>query len=125
MSINTRLPNEDPAQDLAPEQISALLTLSAEQLDSSTVAQLQRARQAALAKQAAEVEVFALAGGRGIHWPIPQSARYWTAILLVVAIAGTAGYWQHHWKHEKMAHLDVAILTDDMPMEVFVDHLSE
>lgn len=49
-------------------------------------------------------------------------SRHWvsTAIVIVALAAGTTGYWQHRQQHAA-AHLDLAILTDDLPMEVFVD----
>lgn len=125
MSENPRLKNENQTLNSAPERIAELLTLATEQLDTKTVETLHRSRQAALARQAPQIRVSSLATAHGIHWQLPHSVRHLTAALLIIMIVGGASYWQHHWKHEKMAHLDVAILTDDMPMEVFVDHLSE
>lgn len=120
MNIEPRLQDSQP---LAPERIAGLLTLSTEHLDIGTVEALRRARHAALSRQAAHAPFYAFDGRHGHHWPIPHTPRQWfAAALLLVAIASSAGYWQHLRKHEMMAHLDVAILTDDMPMEVFIDH---
>lgn len=119
--MNTNMPNEP--QDIAPEQIAGLLTLAAERMDARTAEALRGARNIALARQVSHAPAFALHSGHGMHWPVPHNPRQWAAaLLLLAAIAGAAGYWQHLHKHEMMAHLDVSILTDDMPMEVFIDH---
>jgi len=120
MNIEPRLQDR---QDVDPERIAALLALAAEQLDNNTVEALRRARHAALERQAVHEPAFALDGRHGHHWPIPHTPRQWAvAALLLTVVAVSTGYWQHLRKHEMMAHLDVAILTDDMPMEVFIDH---
>lgn len=119
MNLEPRLQDR---QDIDPERIAALLALSAEQLDGDIVEALRRVRHAALERQAAHAPAFALDGRHGHHWPILHTPRQWAAALLLVALAVGTGYWQHLHKHEMMAHLDVAILTDDMPMEVFIDH---
>jgi hypothetical protein len=131
MNIEPRLPHDRKSPnidstDIAPEQIAGLLTRSAEQLDSKTVEALRRARHVALNRQTVRAQAFTLDGRHGVHWQLPHTPRQWavTALLLAV-IAGSTGYWQHLRRHEMMTHLDVAILTDDMPLEVFIDHISE
>jgi hypothetical protein len=42
-------------------------------------------------------------------------------VLLLVIVAGATSYWDHSREYE-MSHLDLAILTDDLPIEVFVDN---
>lgn len=119
-------PSLQDRQDFGPERIAGILTQAAEQLDSGTVDALRRARHAALERQAVRAPAYALAGRHGHHWPIPHTSRQWlAATLLLTTIALSVGYWQHLRKHEMMTHLDVAILTDDMPMEVFIDHRYE
>lgn len=107
---------------IVPTRIAGLLTRSTEQLDSDTVAALRRARNAALARQIAAKPVLALHTGHHFHWPLPHTPPQWIAIvtLLAAVIAGSIGYWHHAQEHET-SRLDVAILTDDMPMEVFID----
>lgn len=121
MKTNDRLPNEHRVPDFAPERIADLLTLAAEQLDADTAEALRSSRQTALARQAVDVRKLSIVSGNSIHFPISHSARHWVVILLVAAVTVSAGYWQHLQQHERMANLDVAILTDDIPMEVFVD----
>lgn len=108
--------------DSSPESIAKLLTIATRELDAGTVDALQRARNIALARQSLRKPVLALGNVHGVHWPIPHSAPQWVyAIVLLVAIlASVTGYWHHAREHE-MSHLDIAILTDDLPMEIFVD----
>lgn len=115
--------NNQP-EDINPERIAELLTHSAEQLDDKTVAALRGARSAALERQSLSQPVFALSTGRNMHWLVPHSVYQWasTIILLAVMIFGGASYWTHMQEQEHdMSHLDVAILIDDLPLEVFVD----
>lgn len=115
--------NNNP-REIDPEQVARLLTRSAQQLDGDTVAALRRARDVALEKQLVGKPVFALSTGRGTHRLMPHSAYQWaaTTILLVAILAGGISYWHHAQESEPdISHLDVAILTDDLPLEVFVD----
>lgn len=104
------------------ESIAKLLTQAAQQLDTNTVEALRRARNVALERQSHKKPVFALSTGHGAHWLIPHSTHQWVAaiILFVTILFGGVNYWQHTQEHD-MAHLDTAILTDDMPLEIFVD----
>jgi hypothetical protein len=111
----------DP-QRISPEQIAGLLTRATSQLDDDTVSALRRARSVALEKQVLHKPAFALSTGHGAHWLMPHTAHQWlaTAILLVTVFVGGIGYW-HHANELELSRLDVAILTDELPMEVFVD----
>lgn len=112
--------NTTNPQDITPEAIAGLLSRAAEQLDDNTVAALRQARNLALEKQTRPA--FALSTGHGMHWPTPHTPHQWvvTAILLIAVLAGSISYWHHAHEHE-MSHLDIAILTDDFPMEIFLD----
>lgn len=113
--------NTNP-QPVNPERIAVLLTRAAGQLDGDTVAALRRARNIALERQAQHKPAFALSTRHGAHWPVPHSTHQWaaTAILLMTILAAGMIYY-HHADERETSHLDVAILTDDLPMEVFVD----
>lgn len=115
MSKNITPPGIDP------KHIARLLTRAAEQLDDDTVTALRRARNKAMKRQATTKPAFSLSTGHHIHWPSAHTIPQWvgTAALLVAIVAGGISYWHH--AHEEVSHLDIAILTDDMPMEVFVD----
>ena len=117
--MNTNSPNNNP-RDIAPERIARVLTRAAQQLDDDTVAALRRARNVALQRQSLSKPVFALSTGHGIRWLMPHSTQQWVAaiILLVAILFGGLSYWQHE---NDLSHLDTAILTYDLPLEVFVD----
>lgn len=117
--MNTNSPNNN-SRDIAPERIARLLTRAAQQLDDDTVAALRRARNVALQRQSLSRPVFALSTAHSIRWLMPHSTQQWVAaiILFVAILFGGVSYWQHE---NDLSHLDTAILTDDLPLEVFVD----
>lgn len=107
---------------LDPGKIARLLTQGIRQLDTTTLSALAGARQNALKRQSIRAPVAALSTGRWTHSLIPHpSLHQWlVAGLLVAVFAVAAGYWQHA-QEQQISELDVAILTDDLPIEVFVD----
>ena len=106
---------------LYPKKIAQLLTLSCRQLNGATLSALAEARRNALKRQSAHSPSFALSTGRWTHDLIPHSAQQWmaTGLLAAMLIIG-AGIFQHS-QEQQINDLDVAILTDDFPIEVFVD----
>jgi hypothetical protein len=115
---------------LDPRKIAQLLTQSTRQLDEATLSALVNARQNALKRQsvrAVRAPVFALtpaSAHTSARWTdrlIPHSAQPWIAagLLAAILIAGTS-FWQHV-QEQQIDEVDVAILTDDLPIEVFVD----
>ena len=116
---------------LDPQKVAKLLTQSTRQLDGATLTALVNARQSALKKQLVRAPIFALYPA-GLHtspgWAnrlLPLSAQPWVttwlaAGLLAVALIAGTGYWQH-LEEQQINELDVAILTDELPIEVFVD----
>jgi len=106
---------------LDPGKVAQLLTQSSRQLDNSTLSALAEARQNAIERQLVRSSVAVLSTGRWTHNLIPHSGQQWLATGLLVAILMfSAGYWQHA-QERKISELDVAILTDELPIEVFVD----
>ncbi len=96
-----------------------LLNRSNEQLDEEIVAALREARTVALQKRRVHAPVFSLSAvGHRTHHLMPHTTHQWvaTAILAITIIVGVAGYLQ-----QTEVPLDIDILTDDLPMEVFVD----
>ena len=105
---------------LNPGTIAKLLTQSAEQLDAPTLSALAKARQQALKRQTVRVPVLSLSTGHWTHNLIPHSAPQWLiGGLLAIILLAVGGYWQHA-REEKIHELDVAILTSDLPIEVFI-----
>ncbi|GEM_PF-469995 len=110
-----------------PESIAKLLNQSAETLDSDTTEKLRHARNIALSRKPAHNAVLALSSGNAAHMLIPHTPQQWfaTVILLAALLVSLASYWHHAAEpdatYQDMSHLDLAILTDDLPMEIFLD----
>lgn len=113
----------DP-QSIDPKRVTALLTHAASQLDDNTLTVLKRARGIALERQVSNQPVMVSSSGLGMHWPISFSVRQWlmASLLVMAVLIGYMGYW-HHEQESEISQTDVAILTDDMPLEVFIDDL--
>lgn len=110
-------------QHLNPQQLTKLLTRSTEQMDARILSSLSEVRTLALQKQRQTAPVFSLsAAGHRAHHLMPHSPQQWvaTGILIAALVAGIAGYWQ-----SIQAPLDLDILTDDLPIEVFVDQVDQ
>jgi hypothetical protein len=113
--------------ELDPGKIAQLLTQGTRQLDTVTLTALVNARQNALKRQSVRAPVFTLtpvSAHTSALWTdrlIPHSAQPWIAagLLVAVLIAGTS-YWQNV-QEQQIDDTDVAILTDELPIEVFVD----
>jgi Protein of unknown function (DUF3619) len=107
--------------NLNPNKIAQLLTQSTRQLDESTLTALAQARQNALQRQAVRASVFALNTGGETDSLIPDWIQQWViaGLLVAILIAGTS-FW-HHVQEQQTAELDVAILTDELPIEAYVD----
>ncbi len=99
------------------QQIARLLTQSSEQLDEQVLSGLKQARTLALSKQRTTVPVFSLStvGHRAL---MPHTTSQWVAVAILFAliVIGAAGYWQ-----DTQIPQDIDILTDELPIELFVD----
>ena len=105
-----------------PKRIAQLLNQSTWQMDTNVLSALDDARQKALQRQSLHAPVYTLATGRWTHLLPSFSAHQWVSagLLAAMLVIGTSYYW-HHAQEQQIADLDVAILTDDLPIEVFVD----
>jgi hypothetical protein len=111
---------------LNPEQIRQLLNRSTAQLDETTLADLRKTRTRALERHAMQ-HVHALAfSGHDKHTPghamgIRHKPYWWAAgLLLVACIVSGIAYWQSVPGNDT-SDVDIAILTDDLPLQVFLD----
>jgi len=109
--------------DLNTESVKRLLARSAGQTGPTVQAKLREAREQALLRYDARrntAPAYAWAGlpaGAGAR----RSPLYWAcAALLVAGLLSTATWWQHKKEHED-TDVDIAILTDDMPLHVYAD----
>ncbi|MDP1594855.1 MAG: DUF3619 family protein [Gallionella sp.] len=111
-------------QDLNHTRIAELLTQSSGQLDEHIVTTLRQARAIALQKQKLREPVLSLSAiGHRAHALMPHSTHQWlaTAMLLAAIVVSVTSYCQYTQEHQG-SHLDIAILTGDLPIEVFIDH---
>lgn len=117
--MNTDSKTDNP-DDFVPEHVVRHLTRAAQRLDDNTVVSLQRARNMALDKLPLSQPVYSLSVVRGWLSPHSMHQRVATIILLLAMLFGGLSYWQHMHESE-LSHLDAAILSDELPLEVFVD----
>lgn len=100
------------------KEIAHLLDRSAERMDSATLKELQLARQQALQHQRVTPSVqqgwdgVLFGHSRALSWSI---AAIVAALLLVNLIV-----WQGSSDNNR-GHIDIAILTDEMPVDIYVD----
>ncbi len=113
--------------ELNPANVIQLLIKSTQGLDGATLSTLASARQNALKKHSVRAPGLKLASASAhtsVHWfdrMIPHAAIPWVAagLLIAILLAGT-GYWQHV-QEQQIDETDVAILTGDLPIEVYVN----
>jgi hypothetical protein len=113
-------------QSVNPEKIARLLTKSVQHLDKATLSALANSRENALQRQGVRAPVYSLASHSArtsTRWAghlMSHAAQIWIAagLLAIILLAGT-GYWQHV-QEQQNDDTDVAILTGDLPIDVFV-----
>jgi hypothetical protein len=106
---------------LDPGKIAQLLTRSSQQIEPDLLSKLADARNLALSRQRAHATAAVLSHGNWTQHLVPHSSAQWLAAgALVIALAFGAGYMQHS-QDQQISEIDVAILTDDLPIDVFVD----
>jgi Protein of unknown function (DUF3619) len=113
---------------LNSEPIKQLLNRSLEQIDQSTLAHLYAARTRALDRhEACATAILPLFTWPGIHviqrvLAHRQEIYNWIGILLLAACIsnGIVYYWQETLNN-KSSEVDIAILTDDLPVEYFLE----
>ncbi len=104
---------------LNTEKLKHLLNHSVQQLDETTLNALHDARQTALSKQHVCVAAASLSSGHHLN----LSARTQKWLITALVSATLLGAWNvvQHQREQQINELDIAILSDEMPIEVFVD----
>lgn len=108
-------------EKLNTQNVAQLLNRSAQQLDNDTLAALRAARQTALSKQRVSVAAATLSSGHQLHWHLSSRAQKWMITALVAATLVSAWGVLQHQHEQQINELDIAILSDEMPIEVFLD----
>lgn len=106
---------------LDPNKIIHILNQSTRHLNQQTLTGLQQARTLALQKQARKAHAFQLAGNNWTGFVLPHTKQKWSiaALLLIAIFASADAWWQHTQQHH--IELDEQILTDELPIEIFID----
>ena len=111
---------------LNTESVRQLLNCSSAKLEQPTLARLREARMLALSRFDARssVPAFALAGMThrlGHAFDSHRRQVYWaSAVLFGALLFSGAAYWQHYNEIDN-SEVDIAILTDDVPISAYVD----
>ncbi len=103
------------------QQFTQLLNRSIQQLDQDKLAALRAARQTALSKQRVSVAAATLSSGHLLPIHLSLRAQKWIIAVLVTAILLSAWSVLQHQHEQQINELDIAILSDEMPIEIFVD----
>ncbi len=111
--MSTRLNNQE---------IKHLLNKSSDQLDRTTLAGLQAARKHALQRQRVSATTWISQNGtlHG-HLHLSQRTLNWIIAAVVATLLAINLTSLYHASEHDHSDIDIAILTDDLPVDVFVD----
>jgi len=113
-------------EDWDPESVRQLLNSSLEQFDPPTLDQLRAARMHALSRHSVRNIVSPMFAWRGRHvlWNEPihrHISHHWIGGILLAACLFTGmTYWQHATDSDT-DDVDIAILTDDLPLQYYLE----
>ncbi|BCF97724.1 hypothetical protein PPGU19_022930 [Paraburkholderia sp. PGU19] len=116
-------------------QLRRALDENAARIPPATTDRLAAARRAALARkkpEAVHAPAFApvfVGAGTLAHMPEPSRrlprlrklALAWPVLALVIGLAGIA-WWEDHQRTAELADIDAAMLSDDLPLNAYLDH---
>lgn len=106
--------------------VKELLNSSTLKLTPVTLEKLRSARTRALDHQRtrSSVPVFAWLGhhgGQDHSFHMSKSMNWAVAALFVACLISGATFWQNYAAEHEICEVDIAILTDDMPIHVYLD----
>jgi hypothetical protein len=113
-------------QQLDLQQVRQLLNRSTAQINERTLSTLHATRLRALERHTARhAHAMTLSGhDKSGHWHAPGTHHkpyLWiVGLLLVASILSGIAYWYKTPGHDN-SDVDIAILTDDLPLQVYVD----
>jgi Protein of unknown function (DUF3619) len=112
--------------DINTGLIKELLDESTLQLTPVTLEKLRNSRSRALAHQRTHSRVPVLAwlghhGGQHDSFHMSKSMSWAVAALFVACLVSGATFWQNYTSEHEICDVDIAILTDDLPIHVYLD----
>lgn len=112
--------------DIDTSLIKNLLNTSTTQLEPATLESLRKARSRALEHQRTNhsVPVFAWLGhhdGRHESFHISRPYNWIIAALFVACLISGASFWHSYTTEHEISEVDMAILTDDLPIHALLD----
>jgi hypothetical protein len=111
---------------LTINSIKQILNHSTQHIDESTIANLRAARTRALERHHTlqDAPVLAWLNHHGLwlgHSPGHHKHTNWAlALILITCLFSGLAYWQHTNEHDH-SDIDIAILTDDLPVDAYVE----
>lgn len=112
--------------ELKTHLIKELLNTSTSKLTPATLEKLRSARTRALDHQRVRSSVPVLSwlghhAGKNDSFHMSKSMNWAVAALFVACLISGATFWQNYTAEHEICDLDIAILTDDLPIHVYVD----
>lgn len=113
--------NQQP--NLDNQSLQHLLDRSLTRVEQPVLAKLRHAREQAVARHGGHRVSPALAWAGNFSWGhSPQKIHFWaTAMLIIAFLLGTATFLNQEAAESDTSDVDIAILTDELPMHVYID----
>lgn len=112
--------------DINTNLIKELLNSSTTQLAPATLEKLRSARTRAIERQRTQSSVPVLAwlghhSGRHGSSNMSKPINWAVALLFLACLVSGASYWHNYTTEREITDVDIAILTDDLPIHVYLD----
>ena len=113
-------------KDINTQLVKELLDASTLQLTPLTLEKLRSSRSRALERQRTRSRVPVLAwlghhGGQHDSLHISKSKSWAIAALFIACLISGATFWQNYTTEHEICDVDIAILTDDLPIHIYLD----